>query len=63
VPVNKNSEEPGAGGHSGYLLCYQQRSVPKFLKRSPVFMANQFGDERLDVLKPSLFCMPAVRTL
>ena len=63
VPVNKNNEEPGAGGHSGYLLCYQQRTVPKFVKRTGVFTANQFGNERIDVLKPSLLCMPAVRTL
>jgi hypothetical protein len=61
APVDKNGEEPGAGAHTGYLVCYQQRSQPRFEKKSPVFTANQFGNEQLDVIKPSLLCLPAVR--
>jgi hypothetical protein len=61
VPVNKNGEEPGAGAHTGYLTCYQQKSLPKFVKKTPVFTANQFGSETMDVLKPAVLCLPAAR--
>jgi hypothetical protein len=61
VPVNKNGEEPGAETNSGYLTCYQQKSLPKFVKKTPVFTANQFGSETMDVLKPSVLCLPAAR--
>jgi hypothetical protein len=61
VPVNKNGEEPGAETNSGYLTCYQQKSTPKFVKRSPVYTANQFGNETMDVLKPAVLCLPAAR--
>jgi hypothetical protein len=61
VPVNKNGEEPGAEAHTGYLTCYQQKSLPKFVKKAPVFTANQFGNETMDVLKPAVLCLPAAR--
>ena len=33
----------------------------EFAKVTPVYAANQFGDETLDVLKPFVLCMPAAR--
>ena len=62
VPVDTNDGDPGAGSNTGHLVCYQQRSQPKFVKRSPVFTANQLGSEHVDVLKPALLCLAATRT-
>jgi hypothetical protein len=45
--------------NTGYLTCYQQKSLPNFAKRSPVYAANQFGNETMDVIKPFVFCLPA----
>jgi hypothetical protein len=61
VPVNKNGEEPGALTNTGYLTCYQQKSLPAFVKKSPVYTANQFGSETMDVLRPFVLCLPAAR--
>ncbi len=62
APVDKNGEEPGAEAHAGHLMCYQvkQVSLPKFVKRTNLFTANQFGAETLDAKKPTELCVPAL---
>jgi hypothetical protein len=60
-PVDKNGEEPGAETNSGYLTCYQQKSLPKFEKKTPVYTANQFGSETMTVLNPFVLCLPAAK--
>jgi hypothetical protein len=61
APVNKNNEEPGAEANTGYLTCYQQKSLTAFTKVTPVYAANQFGNETMDVIKPFVLCLPAAR--
>jgi len=62
VPVDTNGQQPGADGHTGYLVCYMQRTLPKFVKTSPVYTANELGnDQQLAVVKPAVLCMPASR--
>ena len=62
-PVNKNGEAPFAPGHVNHLVCYQvkQLDLIKFVKIVGVFVNNQFGSETLDVKKPSLLCLPALK--
>jgi len=63
LPVDKNGEAPGAGGHDARLLCYQakQTNQPKFEKFSPAYTSNQFGFETLKVIKPAELCVPAIQ--
>jgi len=45
----------------GYLLCYQAKAVSgedRHLRRTGVYVANQFGAEQLDTLKETEFCVP-----
>jgi len=62
-PVDKNGEDPSAPTHPGHLMCYQVKQVDlvKFVKKVGVFVNNQFGPETLDVKKPALLCVPALK--
>jgi len=55
VPTNKNSE--GINDPSTHLTCYSLKA-PRFEKRD-VEVANQFGEFRLTVKKPSMLCVPS----
>jgi hypothetical protein len=63
APVNKNNEAPGAETHLAHLLCYQikQTSLPKFTAVSPLYVANQFGQETLAARSPRELCVPALK--
>ncbi|MEO6030253.1 MAG: hypothetical protein ABIR79_25570 [Candidatus Binatia bacterium] len=62
-PVDKNAESPGAENHTDHLICYQarDRSAPRFSGVSPLYTANQFGNETVQVKKPVELCLPALR--
>jgi hypothetical protein len=42
------------------LVCYSARSTTKHVKRSGIFLANQFGHQRVDTLRESELCVPSV---
>src|SRR6185369_11213391 len=50
LPADKNAESPGAEHHPGQLACYvvKQTDATKFARVTPLYVANQFGDETLD---------------
>jgi hypothetical protein len=62
VPVNKNDEAPGAEQHGAVLTCYDSRaalsSLP-FQGPEQLFVANQFGEARLERLRPAELCVPS----
>jgi Tol biopolymer transport system component len=62
VPVNKNNESPDAPQHASVLTCYDSRpatsSLP-FVGPHQLFVANQFGEARLERLRPSELCVPS----
>jgi hypothetical protein len=62
-PVDKNGEDPTAPGHLAHLVCYQIKptSLPKFAKRSGVFVNDQLGPETIDVKTPTELCVPALK--
>jgi len=62
-PVDKNGEDPSVPTHAAHLMCYQikQVSLPKFVKVTPLYVANQLGPETLDAIKPSELCVPALK--
>jgi hypothetical protein len=64
APVDKNGEAPGAESHTAWLMCYlvKQRSLPRFAPVRGLYVANQFGAERLDAKKAAELCVPALRT-
>ena len=64
LPVDKNGESPGAELHVDHLMCYQvkQTDAVKFAKQLGYYVNNQFGSERLDVIKPAELCIPALKT-
>ena len=63
LPVDKNAEEPGAASHLDRLVCYQarDRSAVRFAGASPIYVANQFDGETLQVRKPAELCIPALQ--
>jgi hypothetical protein len=46
-------------------MCYriEQVNTPKFAKMRRVLVTNQFGQETLDVKRPSELCVPSLKTL
>jgi hypothetical protein len=62
-PVDKNGDDPTAPTHVGHLMCYQIKQVDPvpFVKRVGIFVNDQFGPETLDVTKPALLCVPALK--
>ena len=62
MPVNKNNEAPDAPQHASVLTCYDSRpatsSLP-FVGPTQLFVANQFGEARLERLRPSELCVPS----
>jgi len=47
-----------------HLMCYSikdDRSLPKFAATN-VFTLNEFGSEQLTAAKPSLLCVPSLKT-
>jgi len=63
-PVDKQGEDPTAPNHVDHLMCYQakQTDAVKFVKITGAFVEDQFGSETLDVKKPALLCVPALKT-
>jgi hypothetical protein len=63
LPVDKNDEAPGAESHPDHLVCYQarDRSAQRFTAVSPIYTANQFGNETLQAKKPAELCVAALR--
>jgi cysteine-rich repeat protein len=63
TPVDKNGEDPTAPSHPEHLMCYQVKQVDPvpFVKLTGIFVNNQFGPETLDVKKPALLCVPALK--
>ena len=63
TPVDKNGEDPSAPSHVNHLMCYQVKQVDPvpFMKIVGTFVNNQFGPETLDVKKPALLCVPALK--
>ena len=62
-PVDKQNEDPTAPTHVDHLMCYQakQTDLVKFVKITGAFVEDQFGSETLDVKKPALLCVPALK--
>ncbi|MBY0274935.1 hypothetical protein K2Z84_06320 [Candidatus Binatia bacterium] len=62
APANRHGANPDAPSHRAYLACYQvkQTSAPKFAKITPLYLANPFGGETLDVKAPSELCVPSI---
>jgi Tol biopolymer transport system component len=62
VPVNKNGEAPDAPQRASVLTCYDSRpassSLP-FVGPEELYVANQFGEARLERLRPSELCVPS----
>ncbi len=58
---SRNGEDPAAVDRRGHLLCYvvKESSLPRFSRVSPLYVANPFGVETLDALKPAELCVPA----
>lgn len=61
APVDVDGTEPSAPGHPDHLLCYQVKptSLPKFLRRGPLFASDLLGPTTLDAVKPAELCVPA----
>jgi hypothetical protein len=63
-PVDKNGESiknPGV-----HLLCYQSRPARgerKHVRRTGLYINNQFGPLRLDTIKEGEFCIPSTKML
>jgi len=60
IPVDKNDE--GVKNSSASLLCYSAKPATKFSKRTGLYLANQFGQLRLDAVKEGEFCIPSTRS-
>ena len=59
-PVNKNNE--GIKNASRLLLCYKDKPAvgqPLHLRRTGLYVNNQFGPLRLDTIKEDEFCIPS----
>jgi len=59
VPTDKNGE--GVKNPSVHLMCYKAGGSPRHQRRTGLFVADQFGQERLDTIKESEFCIPSVK--
>jgi hypothetical protein len=48
-----------------HLVCYQIRDVRRGrpFRRRQVATTNQFGSERLDVIRPRLLCVPSLKVV
>ncbi len=58
LPVNKNGE--GIQSPESLLVCYQAKPAkgqPNHVKRTGVFLDNQFGTEQLDTAKEEELCV------
>jgi hypothetical protein len=42
------------------LVCYSARSTTKHVKRPGLFLANQFGHQRVDTIRESELCVPSI---
>jgi hypothetical protein len=58
APADKNRENPGAENHADHLLCYEIKSRQKFKERD-TFLNNQFGEQRFQVRRRDLLCVPS----
>jgi hypothetical protein len=63
-PVDKNGE--GIKNPPVHLVCYTAkpaRGERKHVRRQGLYIANQFGQLRLDTLKEGEFCIPSTKTV
>jgi hypothetical protein len=60
IPVDKNDE--GIKNSNANLFCYSAKPATKFSKQVGLYIANQFGQLRLDAVKEGEFCIPSTRS-
>jgi hypothetical protein len=61
--VATDKEPEGVENPSGHLLCYPVKPVrgePKHVKQRGLYLGNDLGSTRLDTLRESELCMPAL---
>ena len=64
TPVDKNGE--GIKNPDVHLLCYQSRPARgerRHVRRTGLYINNQFGPLRLNTIKEGEFCIPSTKTL
>ncbi|MBY0276222.1 hypothetical protein K2Z84_12825 [Candidatus Binatia bacterium] len=62
TPVDVGGADATAAQHPGQLLCFQVRTssgMPRFGKRSGLFLGSELGDEKLTVSSLEELCVPA----
>jgi hypothetical protein len=64
LPVDKNGE--GVKNPAAHFLCYTSRPArgePKHVRRSGLFLNNQFGALRMGTTREREFCVPSTKSL
>jgi hypothetical protein len=63
TPVDKNEE--GIKNTAAHLLCYLAKPAtgqPRFVRQRGLYVANQFGNLRVDAIKEREFCIPSLQS-